>query len=64
MRTLLNFPWKNSHLRTTSSEKHKSRRRSLVRISPERLEERSLLSTGLVAASPLNVLSCTYFPRF
>ena len=50
MRTLLNFPWKNSHLRTTSSEKHKSRRRSLVRISPERLEERSLLSTGLVAA--------------
>ena len=50
MRTLLNFPWKNPHLRTTSSEKHKSRRRSLVGISPERLEERSLLSTGLVAA--------------
>ena len=54
MRTLLNFPWNNSHLRTTSSEKHKSRRRSLVRISPERLEERSLLSTGLVAAYNFN----------
>ena len=50
MRTRLSFPWNNSHLRTTSSERRESRRRSLVRISLERHEERSLLCTGLVAA--------------
>ena len=50
MRTRLSFPWNNSHLRTTSSERRESRLRSSVGVSLECLEEKTLLSTGLVAA--------------
>ena len=50
MRTRLSFSWNNSHLRTTSSERRESRLRSSVRVSLEWLEEKTLLSTGLVAA--------------
>src|SRR5271166_1780763 len=50
MRTRLSFPWNNSYLCTTSSERRESRLRSSVRVSLECLEEKTLLSTGLVAA--------------
>ena len=50
MRTRPSFPWNNSRLCTTSSERRESRLRSSVRVSLECLEEKTLLSTGLVAA--------------
>ena len=50
MRTRFSFSWNNSHLCRTFSERRESRLRSSVRVSLECLEEKTLLSTGLVAA--------------